>query len=156
MLNPAETAERLRRSDEKAFEEFFRAYRGAIHRFIRYRIGDPEAASDLAQDTFAILWDRRHTIDPKKSVQALLYTVAGNLTNNWMRHRKVEREYRSELEWASRADDPEPDRTFLREQILRRVEELPEQPRIVFLMSRVEDLSYREIAERLSLSISCV
>lgn len=120
---------------------------------------DSETAKDLVQDTFIKVWESRYHLDETRSLKSFVYKIANNLTLNHLRHLKVksnliqyiEVEPISEGTPHSTLEDKE-----FQKQLLGFIEQLPLQTRTVFLMSRMEDLSYQEIADRLDISIKTV
>jgi RNA polymerase sigma-70 factor (ECF subfamily) len=155
-----ELVKRLRASDHSAFKIVFDTWQDAIFKFLYYRTNDTQAAEDLLQDVFLKFWNARESLNENQSIKNYLYTIADNLVLNQWRHLKVvarhEREH--EMKEVSVTENPQ---FVLEEQewrvkLQQAIDALPEKPRVVFLMSRMEDLSYQEIAERLSLSIKTV
>lgn len=145
---------RVLRSDPLAFRGIFERYHEPIFRFLIYKVGDRNLAEDLLQDVFVRTWENRHRLDPSKSLKSFLYTIANNLSASHFRHQKVVLTYENAI--APDESPPTPD-SLMRDKerralLLTAIAGLPEKTRVVFMMSRVEDLSYREISERLSIS----
>lgn len=140
------------------FKSLFDEHYDSVRRYLYYRCGDTDLSEDIAQETFIKLWDVRTTVR-EDSVLSLLYTISTNLLKNHHKHQKVVLSFqksttKSDLD-AEEADHP------LREQELKaRLEhilaEMPEKCRVPFLMSRIEDMTYSEIAQRLNLSVKAV
>ena len=88
----------------------------------------------------------------------LLYKIAGDLFVSHMRREKLRREAPKEIRFEQRESSPEDELQYieLKEQYEKVLMKLPENQRVVFLMSRTEELSYKEIATRLSLSVKAV
>jgi RNA polymerase sigma-70 factor (ECF subfamily) len=81
---------RLREGDRSAFETVLRAYHPVIFRFAARMLGDPETASDIAQQTFLRLYGFRRRIDPRRGLRSWLFTVAQNLCTSHLRRRGLE------------------------------------------------------------------
>jgi len=151
---------RIKASDQAAFEIVFNSFQGVIFNFLLFKTRDPYIAEDLLQETFLKVWKNRSTLDETRSLKNYLYTIADNLTHNHFRHAKVVADHlgRTESKMFTTIDNPQ----FILEEkewylaLAAAIEALPEKTRIVFLMSRMEDLTYEEIADRLSLSIKTV
>jgi RNA polymerase sigma factor (sigma-70 family) len=79
---------RIKASDRKAFEEVFRATHDALIRYCMSFTRDASASMDIVQDVFAKLWEVRHTLDPNRSLKALLYRMVRNLAFNHHRDTK--------------------------------------------------------------------
>ena len=145
------------KSDEMTFKEVFDRYYESIRNFLYYKSGDKNLAEDLTQESFLILWKKRENIDPDK-VKSYLYTIANNLFLNEVKHQKVVLKFQQQKPQHIVKQTPQ----FLMEeqefqhQLEKAIADLPEKNRIVFLMNRIEKLTYREIAERLGLSVKAV
>lgn len=151
----------LKKSNSAAFKQLFHEYQAGIFNFIFYKICDQQAAEDILQDVFSALWENRHSLIPEKSLKAYLYTLAKNLSLNYLRHQRVVMKYEQMQPTAPReTTEPAPDATYekqeIHEKLLQNTQQLPEMQRIVFMMSRIDGLSNREIAERLEISIKTV
>ena len=122
-----------------------------------YKTGDIQQAEDLMQEAFVRLWQKRTEIQPEKA-KSFLFTVANNLFLDKVRHQKVVRNF--ELEPRSDRDKESPEYQMEVQEFKKQLEEalanLSEGSREVFLMNRLEDLPYREIAERLGISQKAV
>jgi RNA polymerase sigma-70 factor (ECF subfamily) len=150
----------IKGSDHSAFETVFNQYHQAIFQFLLYKIKDPAIAEDLLQEVFFKLWKSRDRLDENQSIKNYLYTIADNLVLNHIRHLKVVSRHQQEAnpKIFTRSDNPH----FILEEkeggtrLAKTIEALPEKTRVIFLMSRMEDLTYQEIADRLSISIKTV
>jgi RNA polymerase sigma-70 factor (ECF subfamily) len=155
-----ELVKRLKASDHGAFRTVFDQWQQTIFNFLLFRTKDVARAEDLLQEVFLKLWDTRSRLDEKRSLRNYLYTIADNLALNEARHEKVVFKHREDtiVPLFTNTENPE----FILEEkewkskLEGAIASLPEKPRIIFLMSRMEDLSYQEIADRLSISIKTV
>ncbi|MFT5184902.1 MAG: RNA polymerase sigma-70 factor (family 1) [Flavobacteriales bacterium] len=139
------------------FQQIFVDLFDSIRNFIYFKMGDSSVADDLAQDTFVKLWENRHRID-KKTVKPFLYTIAGNLSINLLKREQLRYKF---INSKSREQDEHNPQFLLEskeyeEKLQKVIASMPEGCREVFLMNRIEDLKYREIAERLGLSIKAI
>lgn len=134
--------------------------------WLRRKLGCPQHAADLAQDTFArVLAAQRRTADfdaaSLREPRAFLTTTATRLIIDDARRRAIERSF---LEaWAAQQGDaasPPPDEVLAMVETLtaiaRMLDGLPERPRTAFLMYRLEGLRQSEIAARLGVSTTRV
>jgi RNA polymerase sigma-70 factor (ECF subfamily) len=142
---------------EDQFKELFDRYFDPIRRYLYFRSGDGQLSTDLAQDTFLKVWERGKPLHPDRDY-GLLYKIAGDLFVSHIRRVRLSRDIFSELEFPLRDEGPESELQYreLKENYQSVLAGLPEKQRTVFMMSRMEDLSYKEIAERLSISIKAV
>ncbi|MCI4669400.1 MAG: RNA polymerase sigma-70 factor [Bacteroidia bacterium] len=144
-------------TEAAAFKNLFDKYYQAIRNFLYYKSGNIELAEDLTQEAFLILWRKRENIDPDK-VKSYLYTIAHNLFLNEVKHQKVVMKYNQQPVTTTSNETPQylMEEEEFRAKLENAISSLPEKNRIVFLMNRIEKLTYREIAERLDLSIKAV
>ncbi|MEJ7643796.1 MAG: sigma-70 family RNA polymerase sigma factor [Chryseolinea sp.] len=153
-------ARRITLSDHKAFKEFFYYIQRDLFRFLLYKCRDLALAEDLLQEAFLKFWLRREKIDETRSIKNLLFTIANNLHINEARHLSVVRRHECSEPSAifSHTTNPEyvlEEKEFL-DRLKRSIDALPEKTRVVFMMSRFDDIPNSEIAERLDLSIKSV
>lgn len=154
LFKPGQPSGELSRAEFKSlFDQYFKP----IRNFIYYRCGDVDMAEDLTQDVFVKLWETRNRID-RKTVKAYLYTIALNMTINQMKRRQLH--FRFLKSGSEDRDFDTPEKLLEIEEYRTKLEEvissLPEGGREVFLMNRLDDLTYNEIAERLRLSVKAV
>jgi RNA polymerase sigma-70 factor (ECF subfamily) len=144
-------------SDEKAFSAYFERYYDSIRNFLYYKSGDAELAQDLAQEVFLILWKKWDQLQPEK-VKSYLYTIANNLFLNEAKHQKVVLKFNQRPVNNTLQETPQflLEEEEFRQRLQTAIAELPEKNRVVFLMNRIEKLTYREIAERLGLSVKAI
>ncbi len=114
-------------------------------------------AEDVAQDTFIKLWENKHKIE-RKTVKSYLYTIAGNLAINQLKRQQLQYKFVNQVQFRQEDKSPEylAEMKEFEEELQRVIAAIPEGSREVFLMNRLEDLKYREIAERLGISVKAV
>jgi RNA polymerase sigma-70 factor (family 1) len=139
------------------FNSLFNRYYTQIRNFLYYKSGNMELAEDLTQDAFMILWTKRENIDPEK-VKSYLFTIANNLFLNNVKHQKVVLKFNQQPVNTASMETPHylMEEDEFRDSLERAISSLPEKNRVVFLMNRIDKLTYREIADRLELSVKAV
>ena len=139
------------------FRHIFDTYYENIRSFAYFKTGNLDFADDIVQETFLKIWSMRGSIR-EETVKALLYTIAGNIIKNHYKHLKVEYSFQKEnsMESPSESADAEVRMSELNSQLQQALAEIPQGSREVFLMNRIEGLSYTEIAERLNLSVKAI
>ncbi|MEM1043718.1 MAG: RNA polymerase sigma-70 factor [Bacteroidota bacterium] len=146
---------RLAASDERAFEELFRATHGPLVRYATTFTHDRTVAGDLVQDVYVRVWERRTTLDPNRSLKALLYRMTRNLALNRMRDRQNRRDLLMDYAPALYAD-PDPDVQVEGHEFGLRLEAwiaaLPERQREALRLSRFEGMSHEQIADVMDIS----
>jgi len=147
----AELAEGIRRGDERALDRLLAQRWAPLVAYVARRVGDVELAKDIAQEAFVLLWERRHEIDPSRSVVGYLYQVVrrraiDELRREDVRGRWAARERCQASEPAAAAVRPLPDHDTL-VALERAIAGLPGRRREAFTLVYVQELSYREAAE---------
>lgn len=133
------------------------SYRGLCAYASRF-VGIDEA-EEIVQDTMMWLWDNKQTLIPGKSIKALLLRIVHNKALNRIKHNNVLSRVHQQIEYNLREQFDSPDMylsTELTELLERALEKLPNNLREVFILSRVEHLSYKEIAEKLGITVKSV
>jgi RNA polymerase sigma-70 factor (ECF subfamily) len=139
------------------FDQIYMDWYYPVRNFIYYKTGDMQVAEDIVQDTFLKVWEKRETIKIE-TVKSLLYKIAGNLFLNRIEHEKVSFKFITEN--TGNAYFNSPDFELEMKEFDRRLQhslaDLDEKNRIVFLMNRIDDQTYSQIAESLGLSVKAV
>lgn len=146
--------ELLTRNEEQAFEWLFRTYFKDLC-FVVYRVlPDQHVAQDLTQDVFFDLWRKRGQLQITASLGAYLRRAAINRTLNYIRDNRLapSEEPAADLELNVSDVTQELAGIDLQEQIDRAIDQLPEKCRMVFVLSRYDELSYKEIADQLGIA----
>lgn len=151
--------EQIRSGDRTAFQALFRHYYPDVCRTVHRYIVDPGLTEDLAQEVFVRFWEKRERINIESNPGAYLRRMG---VNEALAHlRKKTRFQADELplhlpgKYADSADE-QLGVDELQGRIDGAVAKLPERCRLVFQLSRYEELSNREIAEQLDISIKTV
>lgn len=139
------------------FKVIFDEYYHPLKNFMYYKLGDIDLAEDTTQEVFVRAWDKRDTIE-METVKSYLYKIANNLAINHFTSGKTRFEMKLKDHDRQVSESPQEimEHDEFAEKLNRTMEKLPEAQRIVFLMNRIDDLTYREIAERLAISVKAV
>jgi len=158
--------ERVGAGDHKAFRELVERHQGAVVGTVAKMLGNSSEAEDIAQQVFLRIWRNARRYRPDAKFTTYLYTITRNLVFNETRRRSRKKEVSAdELEENSNqliaaSSDHQPDSELLQVELQRAVDAaiagLPEAQRMAVVLRRYEQLSYEEIAEVLSLSVSAV
>jgi RNA polymerase sigma-70 factor (ECF subfamily) len=139
------------------FEQLFDAYYDELQHFIYFKSGDAEVAEDLVQDAFLKVWEIRSTVRVE-TARALLYTIAANLYANRYKRQKLHLKLQQTMVEDRTYESPEFEmevKEFDRK-LQNVLSELSEKSRTVFLMNRIDQMTYNEIAKNLNLSVKAV
>ena len=158
--------ERVRAADTAAFKILFEKYQPVLFRYLAGRLRDADLAHDIVQETFVRVWERRMGLKPHLPFYPYIYRISTNLLKDHLKHAEIKSRYANETKEAlyPEASRPEDmpggdalDARALEEKIRRIVnEQMGDRCRMIFLLSRVEGKTNREIAEMLQLSIKTV
>ncbi len=134
-------------------------FRG-LQSYARVILGDHDEAVELVQQLFLKIWEKRNTLTVQGPVKGYLYRCVHNESLNYLRQQKTRLKHEEHLEYVQRDEHAQPaerlERTELEHQLQLAMNELPEQCRTIFQMSRFDELKYREIADSLGLSVKTV
>ncbi len=125
-----------------------------LRRYARALLGDRAAADDLVQDTLERAWLKLHLYQSGTNLRAWLFTVMHNVHVNRLRGRREE-ESLDESMYELVASQPATDGLLIRD-LDRAVRSLPDEQREVLLLVVLEDMSYEQTAQTLSIPIGTV
>lgn len=122
-------------------------------------IGNSDEAEEVVQVIFVNIWEKRQQLDPEKNIAAYLFRSVKNQILNRLRDRKRHCDL-SEVSAESQMDQQDTlQRICFQEsklQAMNRIGEMPEVQQRVFLLSRIDGLSNKEIALKLKLSVRTI
>ena len=143
---------------KEEFKTCFDQYFDAIRNYIYYKSGDSQLATDIAQDVFLKLWEKDVEFI-EIATKSLLYKMANQRFIDFVRKSKVINTYQAKIQLSIK-DSMNPQSQMEYKELKQRYEfalaRLPDKQREVFLMSRIEELTYSEIALRLNISVKAV
>ncbi len=139
--------------NESNFEEVFKTYFGPLCNYVNSYIKDWESSREIVQGTFMKVWENRDTININTSAKSYLYSAVRNRMIDMIRSNKKLDEYKN----AANVDEIEENLDHMnsfvvREEILRSMDKLKPKMRKIFSLSKVEGLTYNEIAAYLNIS----
>lgn len=152
--------QRLIEDDEDAFCELYAAYKNRLIFFAMRFLKSREYAEDIFQDAFTVIWQGRRFINPDASFSSYLYTIVRNRILNQLRDLENQTKLKEQI--LEQAVDYSNDTNNsilandLRGLIARAMQQLTARQREIFEMSREQDMSHREIAEALGISVYTV
>ncbi|MBN2165304.1 MAG: RNA polymerase sigma factor [Marinilabiliaceae bacterium] len=143
--------------NEYSFKKLFDKYFDALRNYIYYRCGDSELATDITQETFMKIWEKKIDVFEKKEM-GLLIKIANDLFISAHRRIKYGQNFRNAIKLENVDTTPEDEMTYkeINNKYEHALSELNEKQRIVFLLNRVDGLKYSEIAQNLGISVKAV
>lgn len=137
------------------FHSLYVKYAGDVRRFALLLCGNSALAEDLTSETFVRVWSSGGDIR-QATVKAYLFTITRNLFRDHLRQERC---------WTELEDEVPADRPSIQiraehsEELRRTIEnlqQLPEQERAALLMYVQQEMSYREIADALNITLAAV
>lgn len=140
--------------DKEAFKELFFDFYPALCVFAGRYIASAETCEDIVQDTFLYIWKNCKRIEIVSSFKNLLITSVKNSCMDYLRKQAVRQNYAGKEISVETTDSPEEVYTIfeLEEKLNAALAKLPDNVRKAFQMSRFENMTYKQIAEEMSVS----
>ena len=143
---------------EAVFERIYQMYAKDLRNFLIYKFQDVETCNDIVQECFVKLWQKCQEIQYDK-VKSFLFTVGNNAFINQKKHLQVVRKHHAGMPKQD-TNPVSPEYILIEEEyaqkLHRLIDNLPEKQKAVFKMSRLEKMTYNEIAETLQLSVKTI
>ena len=150
----------LNEGNKKAFEDLFYMFYSRVFNLARRYYLSKENSEEITQQVFIIIWEKRTTIDPEQSFESYLMSIARNLIINYLKRKTYLQVY---INYTIHNDS---EYDFVTENIIAYqdlqkcleylIDQLPPRRKQIFLLSRNSGLSYKDIANELSLTESTV
>lgn len=151
--------EKMQRGDTSALEYFFREYTDVLYYRALGFVKDNLAAEDIVQEVFIRFWQLRKNLKITDSVPGYLCKAVDHRSHNYLEHLKVKHRYEESQRWEEMVEEVpeyEDELNIMRERLKVFVDSLPEKCREIFVLACIEGLKYREVAERLDVSVNTV
>ena len=150
----------LAQRDETAFEQVFKTYFKRLHAYAFTILRNEEEAEEMVQQVFFKLWERNENLSLTGSVSSYLYRAVHNESLNYIKHQKVRSNHQLHVAYSMKNEVEHPAKKVIAGELEKKIHaalnELPEQCRTIFQMSRFDELKYREIADKLGISVKTV
>ena len=149
MLNDRELWEKIVKGDAASFDAFYRANAPGLQGFLRQIIGNPQAAEDVAQETFIQIWNRPNGFQPERgALRTYLYGIGRKRAAEWWRkYSPTQPEKESAVS---------PDHSETASVVGDAFQRLPEEQRNLLWLREVEGQSYAELAAILEIPVGTV
>lgn len=154
----------LQRGEKSAYEEIYNDFFGVIYHLSLQYLHNEKISEEIVQDSFMKLWEIRDTLNEQFNIRNFLYTITKNNCLNYLRNQKIALKHQEKIKYLEMQFNYEAleklgnylEFEVLREKIDQAIAALPEEIRETFLLSRFDELHYKEIAEKQSISIKTV
>ncbi|MGM0530349.1 MAG: RNA polymerase sigma-70 factor, partial [Bacteroidota bacterium] len=149
----------LKKGNSQAFEALFYRYYGKVYNFTHKLLKDEGDAENMVQEVFITVWEKRNSIDAHRSFSGFLFTITRNKIYNLLKKKVPVQEFNDQMEnTGSYNRSPSRDFEFheLNEVVRGIIDSLPPKRKKIFLLSRIRGLTYREIADKLGISVNTV
>lgn len=148
---------KVQEGDQAAWDYIARTYYQPLFGYVMSMVREKETAEELVQDVFVNFWAKRERINITTSLKAYLYRAARNHTLNYIKRRNFELNYQRSLVGRVQVHHNDTEQAFhyseLEKRLYDSIEALPEKRKEIFMMSRFEDLTYKEIAAALDIPV---
>lgn len=160
-INEKRLLTELKNGSFQAFERLYNMYSGKLYNFImRISSGNQYMAEEVVQSAFIRVWEVRERVEPESSFISFLCTIAKNLLMNMYQRQTVEYVYNEYLKNTGVDRDSQTEESidlrFLNEYIDSLAEELPAQRKKIFILSKRQNYTNKEIAKMMGISESTV
>jgi RNA polymerase sigma-70 factor (ECF subfamily) len=150
-----ELVEKLQKGDLDAFDQIFKKYGPRLFGFAFKYLKSKEDTESLVQDVFLKVWENRKNLKKESSLKSYLFTIAYHDICHIFRKKQIHEKFLDEIRTSTNSsynlEEQLEYRTAL-EQVDKLIEQLPENQRIIFIKSRKEGKSTKEIADEMNLA----
>lgn len=144
----------------ETFEKLFKTHFKSLYAYAFTIVKEEMVAEEMVQNVFFKIWEKKGGQDIQSPAVAYLYKSVYHESLNYLKHQKVRAAYQAHAVHQMKNQTDQASKKImvseLEKQISKALDELPEQCRTIFQLSRFEELKYQEIANKLGLSIKTV
>ncbi len=148
--------QRISQDCASSFKVLFLQYIDPVTNYAYHICGNEELANDVAQEVFMKVWEKRATLDSRKSIKYFLFVLVRNIIISNFRKLGSYKKYRDHFQFTAERNSNSLEKQLeaneLSSLITSAIDKLPEKRKKVFQLSRNDALSYMEIAEKLDIS----
>ena len=159
-FNQGHVLKELAKGNQQALETLFDYFYPRLYSFSQSFLKIEDGIDDILQEVFLKIWNNRENIKTSDTFNSYIFTITRNLLLNELRSRLNDQKKRESIFQLSVAGEylsfEKVEYEELKEKLETIIDELPENQRIIFKLSRNEGLSHKEIAEKLSISTKTV
>ncbi len=150
----------IKQGDERVYEKSFRKYYQSLCNYANSIINDLDESEEIVQNVFITIWEKRNEMEITISLKSYLYRAVHNHCLNRLKHLKVRAKHEQyALDYYDSSYEAVHETVYKNEleiKLHEAINKLPEQCKIIFKMSRFDELKYQEIADKMNLSIKTI
>ncbi|MCW9707921.1 RNA polymerase sigma-70 factor [Fodinibius salsisoli] len=147
----------IRTGNKRSFKKLFETYYSPLLQFAYRYVNSRSVAEGVVQDVFLWIWENKQGWEVRGKLKTYLFRAVKHQAIDYLRHERTREKYQQQFsEIRTQSISPEiplddEERDFV-QAVQELIEELPQRPRMVYKLSRLEGLTYKEIAEVLDVS----
>lgn len=147
----------IRNGDKRSFKKLFETYYLPLLQFAYRYVNCRTVAEGVVQDVFLWVWENRRSWEVQGKLKTYLFRAVKHQAIDYLRHERTRDKYQqqfseTQVQSVSPETPAENEKSAFMKAVQELIEELPQRPRMVYKLSRLEGLTYREIAEVLDIS----
>lgn len=150
----------IKEGDLRAYNDLFNNFYGRLYNFALKITNDESQAKDLVQDTFIKLWYKREKINIELSISSYLFKICKNEFLDSVRQKNKEKAFLDEIKIEMAYQmylEPENEEEVSKIQLMNdAISKLPPKCKEAFTLSKYENMTYKDIAERMGISVKTV
>jgi RNA polymerase sigma-70 factor (family 1) len=153
MPEDQELLAKIRKGDNYAFKLLFQRYYSGLFNFGMSLLKREDETRELIQDIFLQLWDKKSSL-AIANTKSYLFTTMHHKALNLLRHEKVIRAYEQNIISLDslKFDNPKESNPFVKEALIKAIDELPDKAKQCFILSQIDGLSHKEVADQLNIT----
>jgi len=159
-ITDEELLRRIKHDDSKALKILFERYYPSLCSFAFRFVKTIHLAEEAVSDVFLTIWIKKENIEIRTNLKTYLYAAVRNQSMNYVKHHTFSFEDIETVDTQDAISEFHPHAQMIYEELKDDIDallrQLPEKRQIIFRMNRIDGLSYKEIAEILSISIHTV
>lgn len=145
----------FQKGKKKAFDKVYEAYAGGMYFVVKRYVSDEDTAQEIVQESFIKIYENRKSYDVDKSIGAWIKTITINTAISYLRKNSRFVHIENESEFENEIEEIEPINEENRKvMLMKALETLPAGYRTVFNLYVLDNLTHKEIADYLSISVN--
>ena len=154
--------EEIKKGNHEAFKRFFDQNYAEMVSYAQGYLFDLAASEDIVQDIFVYIWENAQKIQIETSLKSYIFRMVKNKCLNYLKSIKIKDSFNVmefSMDLISSYDfeaSSEEDKTIIYHQILKIIDTLPDKMQQIVRLKFIDNLKYKEIADKLGISVNTV